>query len=367
MGSQERQKMHGLRFILPVLPLLGIALGRPAQAQVQYRSSPANLPPSQTQAVARPTAYPVAPAPVYAPPPGYGYPGYPVRQGPVAGALNGQANLVNAVGQYQTQYRQGQLLNQEVEREKMKTRQMFNDQLAYEEAMKPKAEDVRDQQRLLEQRRARNDPPLNEIWSGKSLNVLLAAINDIQIKQGVRGPLVPLGEPLLKHVNVSGRPTELPPTVLRDGGRVRWSLVLQDPRFTKERETIDQLLPQAVKEVRMDSPQFTTFKALRDGVDALDKKIGASARDLSIQDLIIANRSLDEVSKAVSLLKQPNAANYFNGSWEARGNNVAELVDHLSRNGLRFAPAGTSDQTYYSALYHSMLTYDSGLSRLASR
>ena len=75
----------------------------------------------------------------------------------MAGYLNGQANLVNSVGQYQTQYQQGRLLNQEVEREKMKTRQMLNDQLAYEEASKPKAEDVREQQRQLALRRARND------------------------------------------------------------------------------------------------------------------------------------------------------------------------------------------------------------------
>jgi hypothetical protein len=353
--------------LLLAVSLLSLLLGQSARAQVQYRPSATNLPPSQTQAVASPTAYPVAPAPAYAPPPAYGYPGYPVRQGPVAGYLNGQANLVNSVGQYQTQYQQGRLLNQEVEREKMKTRQMLNDQLAYEEASKPKAEDVREQQRQLALRRARNDPPLNEIWSGQSLNTLLSAIQDVQVKAGVRGPLVPLDESLLKHVNVSGRPTELPPTVLRDGGRVRWNLVLQDPRFMMEREKIDQLLPQAVKEVSMGDPQFVTFNALKTAVDALDKKIETSARELSIQDLVSAHRSLDEVSKAVSLLKQPNAANYFNGAWQARGNNVGELVEHLSRNGLKFAPAGASDQTYYSALYQSMLTYDSGLVRLVSR
>src|SRR5205823_12857236 len=111
--------------------------------------------------------------------------------------------------------------------------------------------------------------------------------------------------------------------------------------FMMERQKIDQLLPQAVKEVSTGDPQFTTFSALKNAVDALDKKIESSAPDLSIQDLITAHRSLDEVSKALSLLKQPNAANYFNGSWQARGNNVSELVDDLTRNGLRFAPAGT--------------------------
>ena len=35
--------------------------------------------------------------------------------------------------------------------------------------------------------------------------------------------------------------------------------------------------------------------------------------------------------------------------------------------GLKFAPAGTSDQTYYTALYQSMLSYDSGLIQLARR
>src|SRR5262245_27590248 len=112
--------MHSLRSMLLVVPLLGIALGRPAQAQVQYRPSATNQPPSQTQVVSMPTVAPVAPAP--APPPGYPYPGYPVIQGRTAGTLNGTANLVNAYGQYQTQYREGQLMNQQVIREQYKTR-----------------------------------------------------------------------------------------------------------------------------------------------------------------------------------------------------------------------------------------------------
>src|SRR5260370_42284605 len=86
---------------LAVVLLAVVARPSPAQSQVQYRPTPGGLPPAQTQAVARPTGAPVTAAPTYVPAPTYGgYPGYPTIQGPVAGQLNGVANVVSSYGQY---------------------------------------------------------------------------------------------------------------------------------------------------------------------------------------------------------------------------------------------------------------------------
>src|SRR6516225_5595731 len=147
------------------------AAARPAPAQVQYRPSPGNLPPSQTQATAQPTFVPPAsPAPVPTPYPIYGgYPGYPTIQGPTAGYLNGVANVTNAYGQYQNQINQARLTNQQVEQEKIRTRRMYRDQQRYEQSLIPSAQDIREQDRLNDLRRARNDPPSTEIWSGTTL------------------------------------------------------------------------------------------------------------------------------------------------------------------------------------------------------
>jgi hypothetical protein len=298
---------------------------------------------------------------------GYPYPGYPVVQGPIGDYLNGQANVINSFGNYLSQYQQGRIQNQQAEREVMKTRQMVKDQMAYDEATRPRSQDIKDQQRIRDLRTARNDPPLSDIWSATALNTLLKDVQDAQAKAGIRGPQVPLDPEVVKHINLSARPSASTPAMLRDGGRLKWPLVLQDPRFAPEKQKISELMPQAVKEAQMGEPQFATFTGLRDATTAMSKRIDANAQELSLPDIISAQRFVQEINDSVNLLKEPNAANYFNGKWEARGNTVAELVDFMSGNGLRFAPAGDQDQQFYTALYQSLLTYDSGVMQIANR
>jgi hypothetical protein len=66
------------------------------------------------------------------------------------------------------------------------------------------------------------------------------------------------------------------------------------------------------------------------------------------------------------MLQDPNVANYF-GKWAPSGRTVAELVQHLSKNGLEFAPASPGDEAAYQALYQSFLAYDGAISQLVSR
>jgi hypothetical protein len=67
----------------------------------------------------------------------------------------------------------------------------------------------------------------------------------------------------------------------------------------------------------------------------------------------------------VKVLPEQGAANYLTGRWQARGNTVGELVAEMTRNGLRFAPATAGGENAYTALYHSILAYDSALGQMA--
>jgi hypothetical protein len=353
--------MHRPHPTLLAASVLAAALAQPAAAQVYQRPTPSNLPPTQTQAVARPSA-PAAPAaPAYAPAPAYGYPGYPVVQGPVQGYYNGVSNVIGAYGQYGIDNNNARLINQQVEQEKIKTRQMLQDQKRYEQSLQPTAEEVRAKERAYAEQRARRDPPLTEILSGTSLNDLLAAIQDVQTKQGTKGPTVPLEKDVLEHINLSPPTNRGPSSLLRRDGTLTYSLYLQNPLFEKERKELDRYVAQAVREVQENRLQFQTFTAVRDGARALQDKVDASAKDLSINDLIYTKREADQIAQAVNLLRDPMAANYFNGKWEAQGKNVAELVDYMSRNALVFAPAAERDQAAYQVLYRSFVTYDYGL------
>ena len=344
------------------------AAARPAPAQVQYRPSPGNLPPSQTQATAQPTFVPPAsPAPVPTPYPIYGgYPGYPTIQGPTAGYLNGVANVTNAYGQYQNQINQARLTNQQVEQEKIRTRRMYRDQQRYEQSLIPSAQDIREQDRLNDLRRARNDPPSTEIWSGTTLNALFSNIRDARAKEGLRGPLVPLSPDLLKHINLTAGTSRGPSTMVR-ASKLRWPLPLQEDVFTEPRDQINQLMQQATKEARENDQQLKTFKALGAAVDALKGKIDTAAPNMPLGDIIRAQRFTDQLSDSVRLLRDPMAANYFNGKWQAQGNSVGELVDYMIANGLSFVAAGEEDRPAYTTLYQAFLTYDSGLRQYARR
>jgi hypothetical protein len=340
------------------------ALAQPAavQAQVQYRPTPSNLPPTQTQAVAQPTVVAPPPAPYYNP-----YPAYPTIQGPTAGYLNGVANITNAQGQYAIQTNQARMINQQVEQEKIRTRQMLRDQERYEQSLQPSTEDIREQQAAMALRRARRDPPNTDIWSATSLNVLLKAAGDIHKATGARGPVVPLNPSVMSHINLSGGTSRGPSTVLRSS-KLKWPLVLQEDIYTAERQAIDRLLPQAAAEAREGNIQLTTVKALTAALDGLKAKIDGAAQNLSLQEIVQAQRFAEQISDAISLVKDPNAANYFNGTWDAsKASTVAELVDYMTKNGLSFAPAAEADRTAYLALYQAMSAYDMGISRLARR
>jgi hypothetical protein len=46
---------------------------------------------------------------------------------------------------------------------------------------------------------------------------------------------------------------------------------------------------------------------------------------------------------------------------------VAELVAHMTANGLKFAPAVSGDESFYTALYQDLVAYDSGIATLVAR
>jgi hypothetical protein len=60
-------------------------------------------------------------------------------------------------------------------------------------------------------------------------------------------------------------------------------------------------------------------------------------------------------------LESPDVANYFNQTWMAKGKTVHDLVDHMLKKGLTFAPAVSGDEGTYQALYSALAAYDRAL------
>ena len=60
-------------------------------------------------------------------------------------------------------------------------------------------------------------------------------------------------------------------------------------------------------------------------------------------------------------MKSPGATKYFDGTWVARGKDVAELVNYMREQGLQFAAATPGDDAAYRALYNALAAYYDGL------
>ena len=78
-------------------------------------------------------------------------------------------------------------------------------------------------------------------------------------------------------------------------------------------------------------------------------------------------RYANQLLESARTLAQPDANKFFNGKFQAKGNNVAEFIDFLSRSGLSIAPATQNDEAAYIALHRILLDYDAGLTRITSR
>jgi hypothetical protein len=65
-----------------------------------------------------------------------------------------------------------------------------------------------------------------------------------------------------------------------------------------------------------------------------------------------------ELEDAVRLLRRPDAGNYLNRTYAARGKIVAELVQHMAKLNLRFASALEGDARAYHVLHQSLAKCD---------
>ena len=286
---------------------------------------------------------------------------------PYEGYLSGTASVTNANAQYQVTISQAKLLRQEAIRSAFQTRRDAIEQAEYERAHMADPEKIRQQQLARELDRARVSPPLTEVWSGKSLNVLLSNAIARQ-SRGVRGPTVPVSEDVLKSVNPTAGDTRGNIGLLKDNGNLQWPQGLQGEAFKEAREDLSRRMKQAVQTITAGnkSPDESTLSDMQADLKRLNETADGSVNVLSPDQYIEAKRYLGQVGNAVTALRDRNVSNYFNENWRIRGKSVAEVVKFMADKGLWFAPATPGDESAYLALYHALAAFDAGMPRLAT-
>ncbi len=290
------------------------------------------------------------------------FPNYSVA----GGYFQGVADLTAASGNFVMSMQRARLVQEEANRSQIQTRRAVWEEAQWERMNTVFTEDYRASIIKNDQRRARLDPPLNEIWSGQTLNVLLNAAANEQAK-GVRGPNVPIPEEVLKHINLTVGTGNTGNIGLLRNDTLQWPLALQQgAEFAEMIKNLNQRIPEARQQARFDGKVAPgLLKDIRKDLQGLQDALLREISEMAPPDYIESKRFLNNLGEAVRALSDPNVQNYLTGKYAPKGRNVAELIDNMTKvQGLQFAPATPGDEAAYRALYRALQTYDTGITQL---
>jgi hypothetical protein len=298
---------------------------------------------------------------------GYGYGGYGTNwmQNPYGGYLNGVANVTTANAQYQLTIQQASQAREEARRSSLKTRRATIEERQYELSLMPDPEQIRQDQMRRSLQRSRNNPPPTDIWSGKALNDLLRSIQNAQTR-GVTGPTVPLSPDVLKHVNVNTGTTYGGTGLLKDGGKLTWPFPLRQPAFDAQRKTLDQQMVDAVKQAPSGNISVELLNDIGASLKQMEQTIDARVDEVTPSQLIESMRYLRELKESYKVLQQGDVAKFFGSNRTPQGKTVADLVQQMTKEGLRFGPAVSGEESYYTSLHQSLVDYDIGNTQLTT-
>jgi len=281
---------------------------------------------------------------------------------PTAATMQGLASLTDATGKYWISIQQARLLREDSRRSALDTARKEIEYERWRLSQMPTAQTMRDAEMKTELERARRDPPPTEVWSGKSLNELLRSIQNGKLNTAASPTLE---EDTLKQINLSDNNSRGNVGMLKQG-KLSWPLSLQEKQFDKARKDLSRNLWRLVDQLKDKEPlDSALLKDVNADFKALNTILNDGADDLSPAQYIEAKRYLNSLGLAIKALSDSKVANYFNNTWNAKGKTAAELVNHMTKEGLTFAPAAPGDEAAYTALYHALRSYEANLQTAA--
>jgi hypothetical protein len=294
---------------------------------------------------------------------GWGGWGTQWMQNPYEGYLNGAANITTANAQYQLTIQQAKQAREEARRSSLQTRRASIEERQYELSLMPDPEQIRQDQMRRSLERSRRNPPSTDIWSGTALNDLLRDIQDAHTR-GVNGPDISLSPDVLQHINLTTGVTYGGAGLLKNGGKLSWPYVLRRSTFNEDRKKIDGQVQEAVKQAQSGEVSADLLDTIGVSLKRLEGSINARVEDITPTEYVQASRYLRELKQSYKVLQQNDVAKYFRPAWSAQGTTVAELVRQMTKQGQRFGPAVSGDESFYTSLHRSMVDYDMGLGQL---
>ena len=339
--------------------------GQPQGPPIGYGGYDQYAAPRQYAPAAAPASMP-APAYMGAAPiwPGYGAGLGMIGAGPGVGygsAMQGLASYTQASGQYWNDIQSARLSREDVHQKQIDTKRK---QLEFEyqyEQMRPTTQKMVRAERAAELQWARDNPPLTEIWSGKTFNVLLRSILDAPNPTG--GPNITLDPPVIRAINLTDNTTRANLSLAKDEGKIDWPELLLEKPFDEYRNGFQKSFEKAIQSTSSGTPlDRDQLRNIRGDLDALSNKLDDMVRDISPSQYIGSRRILNQLRETVNGLGNARVVRSANQAWKKDVHTVAQLVNHCLRNGLTFGPAvAPEDHPYYTALYYAIRSYERGL------
>ena len=280
---------------------------------------------------------------------------YPNGPGYNAGAyLNGSAQVMQASGNVMIQQEQARVEREKANQAKIDTKRRAFDEMMYEKANTPSYVETLSKEKQNILTRMINFPNDTEIKQGTSLNTLLPFLQDLS-SSGSMGPPVPISQSIVNQLNISGSAKESV-GMLRDGGQISdWPIGLQG----KNQEKLDKLLPQAYDAAAKGKLTPKLMKEVRTEMATMREKLRVQVQkdEIDTSSYFQAIQFYNALSPAIDALERPDAKKQLAGAYSPRARNVQELVDFMSDNGLKFAPATPGNDNAYQVTHDAFVRY----------
>jgi hypothetical protein len=307
------------------------------------------------QSVGQYQYYPPPPGP-YPPPPGPGYPGgyYPPYPG---SSWVGSGQALDAYANLGVSQEQARILREQANQAKIDTKKQTIDLLEYERAHKYWYADQKADTVAKQVEAAMNSPPIADITSGRSLNILLPFVDKL-INLGMRGPNVPLDPGVVSNLNIALGDDGGNAGMLKEFNSIQWPPVLVSP----EQQHLDDLFKKAVSEASVGQVPLTTIRDITKQTDALEAALKNKyyKSEIDGSDLLDGNRFIARLRDGTKALKAPNVTRVLAGQLAPRGDTIDELVENMSGKGLTFARAQPGQEDAYVAVHRAMVNYAMG-------
>ena len=106
------------------------------------------------------------------------------------------------------------------------------------------------------------------------------------------------------------------------------------------------LTPQMMRQVRAE------MKALRENMREQLRK-----EEIETSSYLQAIEFYNSLDSSINALERPDARKQLAGAYSPRARNVQELVDYMTDNGLKFAPATPGSESAYQVTHDAFVRY----------